>query len=242
MEAVAPHTWGSAPQFVGPRHELRERLLLRILMSGHPGREILNAGAGLGSFSRALEERGFDVTSTDVSGDALSLLRERVRGPVVAADLIALPFEDASYDAVVLGEVLEHVEDDVRALRETFRVTRPGGIVAISVPANPSWFGPSDVWAGHQRRYTRAGIVGACERAGLLVEKCEGWGFPVSALYHRHYYDRRAASLAEEAGTSSSQKKAALAVLRALLQVDRLFVGVERGALGFLVLATRQRT
>jgi SAM-dependent methyltransferase len=239
VEAVAQHIWGTAPQFVGPRHELRERLLLKIFLSGRPGKRVLNAGAGLGSYSLMLEQHGFEVTSTDVSEDALLLLRRRVSGSVVRADLKALPFGDASYDAVVLGEVLEHVEDDVGALRETARVLRAGGLAAISVPANPNWFGPSDVWAGHWRRYRRDELASACGEAGLSLERCVAWGFPASALYHRFYYDRRAASLSEQSGPASLRRRAALGLLRALLQVDRVFVGVERGALGYLALARR---
>jgi SAM-dependent methyltransferase len=231
------HEWGTAPEFVGPRHALRETLLLRLLLSARPGREVLNAGAGQGSFSRLLEERGFEVTSTDVSPAACDVLTERVRGTVAQADLTALPFADASFDAAVLGEVLEHVPDDTAALREVQRVLRPGAVAALSVPAHPTWFGPSDEWAGHVRRYTREALLAVCSAAGLEVERCRGWGFPVSAAYHRWIFDTRAAAAAES--RASGARTVALALLKAALTADRLFVGVERGALGYLVLARR---
>ncbi len=66
-----------------------------------------------------------------------------------------MPFADGSFDAVVLGEVLEHVEDDRAALQEAARVMTDNGVLAISVPRNPAWFSQSDQWAGHVRRYTR---------------------------------------------------------------------------------------
>ena len=238
VATAAQHVWGTAPAFVGPRHELREKLLLRELLAVGPGREILNAGAGLGSFTALLEARGFSVTSSDVSEPALDHLSERVDGPVVGADLTKLPFANANFDAVVLGEVLEHVEDDRAALAEVHRVLRPGGKLALSVPANPAWFGPSDVWAGHFRRYTSADLVERVTAARFDGIRCVGWGFPVSAAYHRIVFDRRAERLAGE-GRPRGWKAVAVAGLRAALQIDRAFVGVERGALGLLLTARR---
>jgi SAM-dependent methyltransferase len=234
---VTTHEWGTAPEFVGPRHELRERLLLDLLLAGHPGPRILNAGAGQGTFSLRLEALGYDVTSADSSPAAVALLTKLVAGEAVRADLAAMPFAEATFDAAILGEVLEHVEDDRAALREVARVVRPGGLVAISVPANPKLFGPSDKWAGHVRRYTRRALLECCSEAGLRVDRCLGWGFPVSRLYHRHVYerylDRRGPA---EPGRRLSPVVRALGVL---FQLDRLFVGVERGALGYLALARR---
>jgi SAM-dependent methyltransferase len=231
------HDWGTAPDFVGPRHALRERLLLDLLLRGEPGREILNAGAGQGTFTQLLEARGFDVTSTDASPAAVEVLRERVRGPVAQADVTDLPFESATFDAVVLGEVLEHVADDGAAVAEVARVLRPRGVLALSVPAHPKLFGPSDRWAGHIRRYRRATLMETVASGGLAVERCLAWGFPFTALYHRHLYERRL----ERSGPAATGRRGrlGLAALGALLQVDRLFVGVERGSLGYLLLARR---
>jgi SAM-dependent methyltransferase len=235
---VTVHDWGTAPEFVGPRHELRERLLLGLFLSGTPGPRVLNAGAGQGTFSMRLAERGFDVASSDSSPAVVSVLQARVGGEVVQAGVTDLPFGDGSFDAAVLGEVLEHIPDDGAALREVARVVRPGGVLAVSVPADPSRFGPSDRWAGHVRRYTRPLLVGACEESGFGVDRCVAWGFPVSALYHRHLYERRL----DRQGSAPPRRweRLALGLLSAALQLDRLFVGVERGALGYLLLAKRR--
>jgi SAM-dependent methyltransferase len=214
---------------VGPRHELRERLLLDLFLSADPATRVLDGGAGQGTLSRRLTELGFEVTSVDVAPAAAHVLE---------ADLTSLPFESESFDAAVLGEVLEHIEDDRQALAEVHRVLRPEGVLALSVPAHPSLFGPSDVWAGHVRRYARPELLEACSGAGFTVHRCLGWGFPVSRLYHRHVYER----YLDRRGPAAPRRRhrPLVTALGALLQLDRLFVGVERGALGFLALATRR--
>jgi SAM-dependent methyltransferase len=231
------HVWGTAPDFVGPRHELRERLLLGLLLSARPGPRVLDVGAGQGTFARRLAARGFEVVPVDDAPAAVAVLRERVSAAAVEADATQLPFPDGSFDAAVLGEVLEHLDSDVAALREVARVLHPGGVVAVSVPRDRGGLGVSDTWAGHRRRYTRAALLAACAQAGLEVERCSAWGFPLSAAYHRHIYERYLDSVGPAAPTG--WKRIAARALGVVLQLDRAFVGVERGSLGFLLLARR---
>jgi SAM-dependent methyltransferase len=225
------------PEFVGPRHRLRESLLLDLLLSGRPGVRVINVGAGQGTLSQLLEQRGFLVASVDPSPKALVLLRELCVGPVVSAEAAELPFPDGSFDAAVLGEVLEHIDDDAAGLRGVARVVRTGGIVVASVPANPRWFGPSDEWAGHKRRYTRHALLDLCATAALNVERLRPWGFPVSSVYHRFVYEPRLARVGPK--PADRKLKPAIGALQIALQLDRLFVGVERGALGYLLLARK---
>ena len=222
-----------APDFVGPRHELRESLLLDLVLAASPGPKILNVGAGQGSFTQLLEARGYEVLSSDVSKPAVAVLESRVRGDVLQADLTDLPLPDAAFDGVVAGEVLEHIEAEGRALSEARRVLRPGGVLVLSVPAHPTWFGASDRWAGHVRRYTRSTLTIAIDDAGFVLERLRPWGFPMSALYHRAIYDKRAAGLA----TDGRQHQLAKTILGVVLAVDRLFVGIEYGCLGYLAVA-----
>jgi len=227
------------PAFVGPRHRLRTSLLVRLLLSGRPGQELINVGAGQGTLSGELERRGFRVTSVDPSPRAIELLQARCAGPVVSARAETLPFADELFDGAVLGEVLEHLNDDLFGLRGVVRVVRAGGVVALSVPANPDRFGTSDEWAGHRRRYSRQRLLDLCSSAGLEVERLCPWGFPVSSCYHRWIYE----PWLEHAGPVRPRRalRPLIVGLDLALQLDRLFVGVERGALGYLVLARKPR-
>ena len=196
-------------------------------------------GAGQGTFSQLLEARGFEVTSVDPSPAAVELLRRRVRGPVLAASAGELPFEDASFDGAVLGEVLEHIEDDLAALREVARVVRPGGVVALRFrPTRPgsarATSGPATTAATHAR------LCSSCARApGSTSSGSAPWGFPVSSFYHRRIYEPRLS--AQGPARPRWYLRPAVAALGAALQLDRLFVGVEHGALGYLAARARNR-
>lgn len=107
------------------------------------------------------------------------------------SNIYALPYPDNTFDAVILSEVLEHIDDDVAGLKEIYRVLKPGGVVAITVPnANyPFWWDPinktletlfhrhiqygtfAGIWANHVRLYTADQLRGAVQASGLLLEE-----------------------------------------------------------------------
>lgn len=247
-DLLGEHEWGSGsgPEFLGPRHEYRESLILRRLRDAVKAGDVLNAGAGAGSLTASLIHRGYRVTSVDMSEPFVERLKEVTagRGEVQWADLTTLQFADASFDGIVCGEVLEHIPDDVAALRELRRVLRPGGVLVATVPANPwryDWF---DKWVGHIRRYSAEGMEGRLREAGFGDADVDGWGFPITGLYHRQAYMRlvrrrlRArAPAVEEGGRPSVKTRLAMRAFRLLLELDTLFIGQRPGYFGLLVSA-----
>ncbi|MCK6579100.1 MAG: class I SAM-dependent methyltransferase [Anaerolineae bacterium] len=111
--------------------------------------------------------------------------------PLVNCNIYALPFPDNTFDAVLLSEVLEHVDDDVGAMREALRVLKPGGVAAITVPNAdyPFWWDPinrtleflfkrpirqgvlAGIWANHVRLYRRDLLRERVLQAGFLLEE-----------------------------------------------------------------------
>jgi len=140
------------------------------------GRSILEAGSGVGVISRYLVERGDPVVLTDHHPAYLAHLRARFGDrPNVAFQILDLehpPFEvEQSIDTVVSLNVLEHIRDDVAAVRGLADLLPVGGRLVLQVPNYPSLFGSLDETYGHFRRYSKRSLLEVIEQAGLsLVE------------------------------------------------------------------------
>ena len=115
------------------------------------GMDLLDVGCGPASITADLAERVAPgrVVALDAAAGALEAARATLseRGlseqvEVTSGDVMALPFEDASFDVVHAHQVLQHLADPVGALAEMRRVTRPGGIVAVrdAVYSAMTWF------------------------------------------------------------------------------------------------------
>jgi SAM-dependent methyltransferase len=117
--------------------------LLEQLLGSGPGR-CLDLGCGNGRFVPLLVEWGWHVVGIDVSGDQLRVAQERVGDvaeALVQADAAALPFDEASFDAVAAVLVHTDFDDYAGALREVARVLRPGGRF-VHVGTHPCFVSP----------------------------------------------------------------------------------------------------
>lgn len=120
------------------------------------GHRVLEVGAGLGAIT-ARYEQGREVVANDVSPSCVQALRQRFANhsnvQVEDRDLRTLEF-DADFDSVLMVNVLEHILDDVGALRGLSRLLVPGGNIVVYVPALNGLYGPWDKRIGHYRRYS----------------------------------------------------------------------------------------
>jgi SAM-dependent methyltransferase len=126
---------------------------------------ILDAGCGSGRNMVELARRG-TVTGVELSATSVTLARERGVGEVIAGSVLELPFPDASFDLIVSLDVIEHLQDDLSALREFRRAIAPGGALLVTVPAYQWLWSGHDEINQHHRRYTRRSLQSAAERAG----------------------------------------------------------------------------
>uniref|UniRef100_UPI0035AD8CEC class I SAM-dependent methyltransferase n=1 Tax=Sphingomonas sp. TaxID=28214 RepID=UPI0035AD8CEC len=145
---------------------------------------ILEIGCGTGHNLPMLSGFG-RVEAIEIDPAARAIASERLGRPVGDAPLPALPgIERGAYDLVAVLDVVEHIEDDVAALKAMADLLKPGGKILIAVPAHQWMWSAHDVVNHHHRRYSKATLGHAIERAGLRTKKLTYFNsllFPLAA-------------------------------------------------------------
>lgn len=156
-----------------------------------PGERVLDLGCGFGRHAYEAMRRGAAVVAFDystaelkdctamfkaIAAEEADRLPDGASGCATNGDATRLPFVDGAFDRVIASEVLEHIPDDAAAFAELARVLRPGGTIAVTVPA---WLSERICWllsdeyhapfveGGHVRIYTEAGLRSSLRRVGL---------------------------------------------------------------------------
>jgi 2-polyprenyl-3-methyl-5-hydroxy-6-metoxy-1,4-benzoquinol methylase len=132
------------------------------------GTRALDVGCGTGFVMAALAKAGLEVTGIDMHRSALLRARTRIGGPLFASTATTLSFLP-DFDIVTLFDVIEHVDDDAGVLAEARGALVPHGHVVVTVPAGPKLWTRYDEVIGHKRRYTRATLTAALEKAHFNV-------------------------------------------------------------------------
>jgi SAM-dependent methyltransferase len=152
-----------------------------------PGAEILDAGCGSGRNMVDLARYG-TVTGLEIADASVEWARRRGIGEVIQGSITEAPFPNDRFDFAVCLDVLEHIDDEVRALRELHRVIHPGGTLLVTVPAYQSLWSEHDVINHHKRRYTRATLSAVAAQAGWATawtSYFNSWLLPAAATHRR---------------------------------------------------------
>lgn len=187
--------WGSDPNFSGPRDWFRNSLIIKELVKKKSRGRVLDFGCGSGNLLVRLLQKGYNCLGVDSSAMAVSFLQKRLIGSdlkgqvaLVKSTEKLLPASKEKFDAVILGEVLEHLINDQLVVNKIYCVLKKSGICIVSVPAHTSLWDISDNYAGHIRRYEAAQLKTLFEQAGFKVERVYYWGFPLSRIWHKRIF------------------------------------------------------
>src|SRR6202161_4748132 len=161
------------------------------------GDKVLDLGCGFGRHAFEAARRGASVVALDAGTDEVFGVAatfaamveaggpsaDSLHGHVVQGDAHQLPFPDATFDRVICSEVLEHIPDDVSAMRELNRVLRPGGTMAITVPR----FGPELInWALSDEYHNVPGGHIRIYRRRILTERLRSVGLTDTGHHYAH--------------------------------------------------------
>ncbi|MET8627521.1 class I SAM-dependent methyltransferase [Kitasatospora sp. NPDC004669] len=152
-----------------------------------PGDRVLDLGCGGGRHAFECYRRGANVIALDQNTEEIAEVKkwfaameqageapEGASAVAMEGNALALPFEDEYFDKIIISEVMEHIPDDKGVLNEMFRVLKPGGLLAVTVPR---WLPEKICWAlsdeyhevegGHIRIYRGDELLGKLKDAGL---------------------------------------------------------------------------
>lgn len=143
------------------------RTLLRDLPLS-PRATIVDVGCGPG-FNLTLLAKYGTVIGVDPNPAARRLASQTTGARVLDGSATCLPLPDHSVDLITCLDVIEHVENDGAALREFFRVLRPGGVVLLLTPAYQFLWSEHDEALDHVRRYTLSRLHQKLDRGGFRI-------------------------------------------------------------------------
>lgn len=179
------------------RHHLRKRrryvegvlVRERARRGGAPVPRLLDLGCGDGTNLAWLSAHAEETHGCDFNLLRLERAHRRVPGATLfLCDLLDPPLADGTYDVIFFNHVIEHVPDDAAALRTTYRLLRPGGLLVLGTPNEGAWWWQlayrrdpaSRAASDHVHFYTAETIGAKVRAAGFALEATHpmGWGPP----------------------------------------------------------------
>ena len=184
-------------EYTSDDHKFRENdayaqakydITMRWLGRPAPGTRLLNIGCGGGLFTRLATDAGFAVEACepDPAAHAIATRNAPPGVHVHLGGLFEAPFAPGA-QLIVMHDVLEHIDDDARAVRTLRGLLSPNGRLILSVPALPVLFGLHDELLGHHRRYHRRSLT-QVTAPSFRIERLRYFGFtmiPITLLLSR---------------------------------------------------------
>ena len=138
---------------------------------------VLDIGCGTGSNLKLLRAEGLSVIGLDHSLHALSLAKMNTQHSFINGDLNKLPIHSGSIGLIIAMDILEHLENDRRGIRECFQALKRGGILVLTVPAFKWLWGIQDLVTQHKRRYIKKEVLNLLTLEGFEILKSSYFNF-----------------------------------------------------------------
>ena len=218
----------------------KQRLAIDVFARADGRGPILDIGCGTAGNVLALHDNGIEaVIGLDASVLGLEFARRRDKSlALVAALAEQLPIREGAAAGVVSMDVIEHLADDVMALRHYAAAARPGAPIVLAVPAYKWAWSSKDDRLGHRRRYTKTRLQRAIVDAGLDVERItyfHSWLAVVSFFVRKTPLRRYAGDGRDEAGNAGARVNALLRGVGAMERVVLRYVDLPFGLSLFAV-------
>ncbi len=141
---------------------------------------ILEIGCGIGNFTKSLQDFG-EVYTIDIREDYVEKTREflskKVHVGLGDIEKGKYFFDHTKFNTEVCINVLEHIKDDKKALKNLYNLLESDGYLILIVPCHPTLYGEIDRSIGHFRRYTKKNLEIMLEEAGFKIIKCRRLNF-----------------------------------------------------------------
>jgi SAM-dependent methyltransferase len=182
-------------QIYSPRFHCRFRNMMKFAKKEFGGRKnisILDAGCGTGTLMLMLEKMGYRPDGFDIHQENIQVVESRTNAFVERGDVLTYK-PRKKYDLVFCGEVLEHIEDDQKAMNNLRKMLKRGGLLLISVPNDPAQWNYEDDLGGHKRRYTKAELEKKMGLAGFsdFHSRYIGWPLIKKFMYGKKFLDEK---------------------------------------------------
>lgn len=159
-------------ELASQNYDLRITNLARFIyarIGGKPGK-LIDVGAGNGLFLKFFQEKGFEINGIELEEPNVENMKKdpMLQDVNITQGDITHVQGNSEYDYVICSDVIEHIEDDRKAINNLFTFVKPGGMLVIAVPAHQFLYGKRDVAWGHFRRYSKQGLI---EKTSVLDGK-----------------------------------------------------------------------
>jgi 2-polyprenyl-3-methyl-5-hydroxy-6-metoxy-1,4-benzoquinol methylase len=219
--------------------KLLRKILIKNIIPKAKGKKIaLDLGCGSGQVTRFLIDKGYYVDSVDISNHAIKRLKKSLKQNQLLSARVSNIFSfktKRKYDLITFTDVLEHIENDEKAIKLVSNLLKRNGILIFSVPACKLLFSEKERKIGHFRRYNKKEILNLLNE-DFNINKIRFYGFPVLFLV---WLIRKILNL--DFYKKINQKKAGFLqeIIMIVSKIDRLFINPFIGV-GVILIAKKQ--